>query len=75
MAQVWNNGNLAAKNVAVSGTLYNRSGQPVGCKHAYVSSVNLNPGQSSSFSIDYLGYYRDYNDVTSYRLRVAGDRP
>ncbi len=75
IGQVWNNGNLTAKNVAVSGTLYNRSGQPVGCKHAYVSSVNLNPGQSSSFAIDFLGYYRDYNDVTSYRLRVAGDRP
>jgi hypothetical protein len=73
--QVRNNGKLSSNLVSVSGTLYNVSGMPVGCEHAIVNSTNLNPGQVSSFAINFLGYWRDYKDVTYYRLRVAGDLP
>ena len=59
----------------MSGTVYNSSGVPVGCNYAAVNSTDLEPGQISSFDIKYLSYYRDYIDVTNYKLRVAGDLP
>jgi hypothetical protein len=71
IGQVRNEGNQHPTSVGVSGTLYNVSGVPVGCGH--VNSAGLDPGQISSFGIDFWG--RDYNDVTNYRLRVAGDLP
>jgi hypothetical protein len=73
--QVRNDGTLRSLSVGVSGTLYNVSAVPVGCVHAYVNSTDLNPGQASAFAIKYWGFYRDYHDVTYYRLRVAGDLP
>ena len=73
--QVRNDGTLHSLSVGVSGTLYNVSAVPVGCVHAYVNSTDLNPGQASAFAIKYWGFYRDYHDVTYYRLRVAGDLP
>jgi hypothetical protein len=73
VGQVRNDGNQRSTNVGVSGTLYNASGVPVGCNHG--NSTDLDPGQISSFAINFLGYYRFYNDVSYYRLRVAGDLP
>jgi hypothetical protein len=73
--QVRNYGNLRSNNVSVSGTLYNIHGEPVGCEVSLVASTDLNPGQVSSFKIDYIRYYRDYSDVTRYKLRVAGELP
>ena len=75
IGQVRNNGNLRSNDVSVSGTLYNIHNEPVGCELSVVESTNLNPGQVSSFKIDYIKYYRLYNDVNSYKLRVAGDLP
>jgi hypothetical protein len=75
IGQVRNGGNQRSNSVTVSGTLYNASDVPVGCSHVKVNSNDLTPGQISSFSIKYLGYYRDYNDVAYYTLRVAGDLP
>ena len=75
IGQVRNDGNQLSTSVYVGGTLYNASGVPVGCEHAHVNSNNLDPGQISSFDIKFLGYYRDYNDVVNYKLRVAGDLP
>jgi len=72
--QVRNDGNQHSTSVGVSGTLYNVYGVPVGCEHKVVSP-DLSPGQASSFSINFSSYYRSYNDVTSYKLRVAGDLP
>jgi len=72
--QVRNDGNQHSTSVGVSGTLYNVYGVPVGCEHKVVNS-DLAPGQASSFSINFSSYYRSYNDVTSYKLRVAGDLP
>jgi hypothetical protein len=71
--QVRNSGNQRSNDVRVSGTLYNIQGEPVGCEHSLVESTYLNPGQVSSFQRNY--FYRDYSDVTSYKLRVAGDLP
>jgi hypothetical protein len=73
--QVRNDGNLLSNIVSVSGTLYNASAVPVGCEHATVNSTNLNPNQTSSFAINFQVYYRNYIDVTNYRLRVAGNLP
>ena len=75
IGQVRNDGNQRSNSVYVSGTLYTASGVPVGCNHVKVNSNDLTPGQISSFSIKYLGYYRDYSDVAYYRLRVAGEMP
>jgi hypothetical protein len=72
---VRNGGNQRSTSVNVGGTLYNISGVPVGCEHTHVNSNDLDPDQTSSFDIKYLGYYRNYNDVASYKLRVAGDLP
>ena len=73
--QVRNNSTLLSKNVGVSGTLYNISGQPVGCDYNYINGKDLNPGQTSSFTINFLGYFRNYYDVTNYKLRVSGELP
>jgi hypothetical protein len=75
IGQVKNNGNQRSNDVGVSGTLYNIPGVPVGCEYDYVESRDLNPGQVSSFQIDFISYYRDYHDVNSYKLRVSGNLP
>jgi hypothetical protein len=62
-------------NVTVSATVYNASGVPVGCEYDAVDQTSLNPGQTTSFTVNYYSFYRDYADVTSYRLRVAGELP
>jgi uncharacterized repeat protein (TIGR01451 family) len=73
--QVNNNGTQLSMNVGVSGTVYNLAGVPIGCDYNYVSGKDLNPGQTSPFTINFLGYFRDYFDVTSYKLRVSGELP
>jgi hypothetical protein len=71
IGQVRNDGNQNPTSVGLSGTLYNVAGVPVGCGH--VNNAGLDPGQASSFRIDF--WDRNYNDVTYYRLQVAGDLP
>jgi len=73
--QVRNDGSQRSLSVGVNGTLYNVSSMPVGCVHTYVNSTNLDPGQTSAFAIKYWGFYRDYHDVSFFKLRVAGDLP
>ena len=49
---------------------------PVGCNYIYVDpTTDIDPHQISSFALNYWGVNRDYNDVTHYSLRVAGDLP
>jgi hypothetical protein len=48
---------------------------PVGCEYAYITDLDLNPGQLSEFAINFSGNIRDYFDVTDYRVRVASDLP
>jgi hypothetical protein len=71
--QVKNSGAKTSYSVEVSGTLYDASGVPVGCEHT--PPVNLTPNQTRDFSISYPIYWREYDDVAYYRLRVAGDLP
>jgi hypothetical protein len=75
IGQVRNDGNQRLDSIRVSGTLYNATGVPVGCEHAPVDISSIGPGQISPFTINFWGYYRDYKDVTYYRLRVAGALP
>jgi hypothetical protein len=75
IGQVRNISGEKSNSVYVGGTLYNASNVPVGCERGGVNSTDLEPGQISSFAIDFWGYYRDYFDVTHYSLRVAGDLP
>jgi hypothetical protein len=72
-SKIRNNGNLISKNVIVSATLYNDTGVPVDCERSATS--DLIPGAISDFNVTFLGYYRDYSDVTQYGLRVAGELP
>jgi hypothetical protein len=72
IGQVTNNDLAQVKFVRVTATLYNASGQAIGCNFTYVSSTDLDPGQTSSFSLSTYG--RDYNDVASYKLQVQGDK-
>lgn len=56
--------------VSPVGTLYNAAGTVIGCNFTYVSSTYLDPGQTSSFEITFVG--RNYPDVAWYRLQVDG---
>ena len=75
IGQVRNDGDQLSMSVYVGGTLYNADRIPIGCERANVNSGDLDPGETSAFTIKFLGYYRDYSDVVRYRLRVAGDLP
>jgi len=75
IGQAKNNGTQRSMAVSVGGTLYNSDGVPVGCEYDTVNSNDLDPGQVSAFNINYSGYYRNYSDVTYYKLRVAGEIP
>lgn len=52
------------------GTLYDAAGTVVGCNSTLVSSIDLSPGQTSSFELNFLG--RDYADVTQDRMQAGG---
>jgi len=63
------------EGVRIEGALYNASSIIVGCSSTSGSNSKLDPGQASSFELNYSYYYRDYSDVTSYRLQVDGYIP
>jgi hypothetical protein len=73
--QVQNDGNQTSNYVSVGGTVYSAGDVSLGCSFDYVDSTNLDPGLSGAFDVNFWGYYRDYNDVAYYKLRVAGDPP
>jgi hypothetical protein len=53
------------------GTLYTAKGRVTGCGFTYITSTNLDNGQSSSFNLIYYGH--DYSDVVSYHLQADGN--
>lgn len=59
--------------VRTVGTLYNKSGKVIGCDYAYVSSVDLNVNQTSSFSILFSG--RNFDDVDAFVVQADGNLP
>lgn len=73
--EVRNDGGQPSNSVSVGGTLYDKYDMPVGCNYIYVDPTDIDPHQISSFALNYWGVNRDYNDVTHYSLRVAGDLP
>jgi hypothetical protein len=71
IGQVRNDHGSRVEYVSPVGTVYNASGTVVGCDYTYVSATHLDPGQTSSFEMNFTG--RDYADVVSYRLQVDGN--
>lgn len=70
---VTNNESEIVENVRLVATLKNAEGQVVGCdEYNSPSSPNLYPGQTSPFTIMVYGWYRDYSDVTSFRVQTYG---
>ncbi len=70
-----NDGSSLVEDVTIEGALYNASGVIVGCGLTGPSNSDLDPGQESSFELNYHYSYRDYSDVTSYRLQADGYIP
>lgn len=69
--QVRNDQGSRISGVKPVGTLYNAAGSVIGCELTYVDSINLNPGASSPYTIDFYG--RNFRDVASFRVQVDGD--
>jgi hypothetical protein len=69
---VRNDGSAAVNWVQPIGTLYNAVGTVVDCDYAYTNDYDLDPGQTSSFEMNFWGG-ADYEDVASYRLQADGD--
>lgn len=72
---VRNDESSRVEGVRIEGALYNAGGVIVGCGSAGSSNSKLDPGQTSSFELNYSYYYRNYSDVTSYRLQADGYTP
>jgi hypothetical protein len=69
--QVRNDHGSRVEDIMPVGTLYNATGQVIGCEFTYIDSTHLGPDQESAFEITFSG--RDYSDVTSYRIQVDGE--
>lgn len=72
---VRNDESYRLEGVEIEGALYNASGTIIGCGLTWPSNDKLDPGQTSSFELNYSYYYRNYSDVTSYRLQADGYKP
>jgi hypothetical protein len=53
------------------GTLYNATGQAIGCSFDYLNNNDLSVGQTSAFGIRFFG--QQYEDTASYRLQFDSD--
>ena len=71
VGQVRNDHGSRVERVRPVGTVYNASETVVGCDSTYVSATHLDPGQTSSFELNFT--VRDYADVVSYRVQVDGN--
>jgi hypothetical protein len=70
LGQVRNDSGTRVTYVRPVGTLYNASNTVIGCNLTFVNSTDLDPNQTSAFSLTF--YDRNYSDVASYRLQVDG---
>jgi hypothetical protein len=68
---VTNNEGVSVENVGLTGTLYDASNDVVGCSFANTEPSDLDPSQTRSFYLTFLG--RDYHDVTDYRIQADAD--
>jgi hypothetical protein len=71
IGQVRNDHGARVEYVSLVGTLYDTSDVVQGCDYTYVNSTHLDPGQTSSFEMNFYG--RDYVNVSSYRLQADGN--
>ncbi len=71
IGQVRNDHGTRVEYVRPVGTLYNASGIVIGCDFTSIEDMHLDPGQTSSFEMVFLG--RDYADAAAYRLQVDGN--
>jgi hypothetical protein len=70
---VRNDNDYLVKYVQPIATLYDGAGTVIGCGWTFVSSDNLDPGQSSSFELNFFGETSiNYANVASYRMQVDG---
>jgi hypothetical protein len=67
---VINNETTQVRCVQTVGTLYNTEGKVTGCAAAYVSSVHISAGASSSFEIKFYG--RSYSDYSGFTIQADG---
>ncbi len=70
IGMVRNDAGHQVRFVSPVGTLYNNNGTVIDCDFTYVNSTDLAAGQSSSFSMNFIG--GNYSDVSNYRLQVDG---
>jgi hypothetical protein len=68
--QIRNDGNVRANSVHVVGTLYSVNQTVIGCDATFVSSTNLDPGQTSSFVISF--YPHTYPPIDSVNFKWYG---
>lgn len=69
--QVRNDHGSTVDDVVLVGTLYNASGEVIGCEAELFDIFSLDPGEIDDFGITYIG--RDYSDHDSHRVQADGD--
>ena len=69
--QVRNDQDARFDYVSPIGTAYNAAGRVVGCTITYIKSLHLDPDQTSSFDMLFIG--GNSADITSYRVQVDGN--
>jgi C1A family cysteine protease len=70
IGQVRNDHGARVEDIFLVGTLYNASNIVMDCDFTYIDAIYLDPGQASPFEMTF--FWRDYANVTSYRLQVDG---
>jgi len=69
--QVRNDHGSTVDDITLVGTLYNASGEVIGCDTELLLFVSLDPGEIEDFDISFVG--RDYSDYDSHRVQADGD--
>jgi len=69
--QVRNDHSSTVDDITLVGTLYNASGEVIGCDAELLLFVSLSPGEIEDFDISFIG--RDYSDYDSHRVQADGD--
>lgn len=71
LGQVRNDGSARVNSVEVVSTLFDENDTVIGCAGTYVSSTDLDPGQTSSFRITNYGTH--FANVARYHVVTDGD--
>lgn len=71
IGKVTNNEADRLEYVSPVGTVYNNTGTVLGCAFTYVTGTHLDPGQTSTFEMNFVG--RDFKGVKIYRLQADGN--